>query len=154
MNCEIFKDLNSMHFLSAEIYFEILDNAWSLWLALQQILFIWYQNEKLRCIKFQTISHNFCFVWWNLWHSPENFDKKKRHKWHLEEFAFKLWKLNHSKKIYAVISRLYMTSLSVDLHSPEVCKASSIVLKKQITKTYVKQHRFTYRSPRYTINYV
>ena len=36
----------------------------------------------------------------------------------------------------------------------KVCKARSIVLKKQITKTYVKQYRFTYRSPRYTINYV
>ena len=77
-------------------------------------------NSIYMILEFLTISHNFCFVWWNLWHSPENFDKKKSKKWHLEAFAFKLWKLNHSKKIYPVISRLCMTSLSVDLHSPGV----------------------------------
>ena len=42
------KDLNSIRFLSSEKYFAILDNAWNLWLALQQNLFTWYSNEKLK----------------------------------------------------------------------------------------------------------
>ena len=44
------KDLNSIRFLSSEMYFTILDNAWSFWLALRQILFIWYSNQKLLSI--------------------------------------------------------------------------------------------------------
>ena len=32
---------------SSEMYFTNLDNAWSFWLALQQILFRWFPNAKL-----------------------------------------------------------------------------------------------------------
>ena len=41
------KDSNNIHFLSSEMYFGILENPWSFWLALLQILFAWNSNEKL-----------------------------------------------------------------------------------------------------------
>ena len=41
----------------------------------------------------------------------------RRNKWHLEEFVFKLLKLNHSNIFSVVISRLFLTSLRVGSHS-------------------------------------
>ena len=40
-------DSNNKRFLSPEMYFEILDNAWSFWLVLRQILLMRYSNVKL-----------------------------------------------------------------------------------------------------------
>ena len=77
--------------------------------------------------------------------------KKKRY---LEVFDFQLMKLNHLNIFYVVISRLFMTSLSVGQSTfvrngiiSKVCKVRTIVLKKQITKTYVKQQRPKYIMP-------
>ena len=39
--------LNSMRSLFSEMYFAILDNAWSFWFALRQILFIGNLKGKL-----------------------------------------------------------------------------------------------------------
>ena len=70
--------LNKVRYLSLEMYFAIQDNAWGFWFPLQQILFIWYSNEKLLFeYIFLTIFHNCSIQWSNLWHLLEQVDKKK-----------------------------------------------------------------------------
>ena len=50
------KDLNKIGSLFSEKYFAILGDAWSYWLALQQIIFAWYPKVKLLSIY---VSNNF-----------------------------------------------------------------------------------------------
>ena len=122
---KIMKDLNRMIHLSLEMYFGILVNAFDFWLVLWNsfcMVFKWKINIYIYSYFSQLLlsqSMVMCLLEQVI---------RKRNKWHLKAFVFKLLKLNHSDIISVVNSKLFMTSLS---------KVRTIVLKNQITRIYV-----------------
>ena len=127
------------------MYFAILENAWSSWIALQKILFIWYSSEKLLPTYIPNSFSKLLLSTMEIVIFTGTDWKGERIRWHLEAFSFKVLKRNHSNFFSVFIARLFMTSFSVGPYLQEV--VSSAKLELQSSKNKYQRSMLNSRGP-------